>query len=107
MSKPPNPFLGATRNEGEEEQPITEIELDHGISAGIILRSMGTGLIPIYEEHAARLERGIDLQTWAQMDVTEKALLVAVRRVRIAERNLQSEAEIAKSEREMKRAKRA
>lgn len=106
MSKPPNPFLGATRSDGEDELPITEIELDHGVSAGIHLRSMGAGLIPIYEEHTARLERGIDLQEWAAMNVTEKALIVAVRRIRIAERNLQSEAEIAKSERDAKRGNR-
>lgn len=82
---------------------MTEIDLEHGISAGITLRSAAAGLVPIYEEHAARLESGISVADWMEMDETEKALVVAARRIQIATKNLQAEAEIQHSEREIKR----
>ena len=78
---------------------ITGIPLEHGVNAGIRLRSMGADLIPLYEEHEARLERGIPLDAWGAMSVDEQALLVATRRIRLAISNLQSEAEIEASER--------
>jgi len=83
--------------------PVTKIELEHGVSAGVTLRSPAYGLVPIYEEHEARLERGIGVQAWMDMDETEKALIVAARRIRIAIANLQAEAEIKRSEQEAKR----
>lgn len=69
------------------------------MSAGIRLRSLGIGMIPLYEEHEARLERNIDLGQWERMEVDEKAFIVAMRRVRIAISNLQTEAEIRNAER--------
>lgn len=58
------------------------------------MESLAPGLIPIYEENVARLERGIDLETWTKMTVDEKAMIIAIRRTTIAMNNLQSEAEI-------------
>lgn len=92
-----------TKQVGEREVPVTEIELDYGISAGIHLQSIGTDMVPLQEEHDARLERGIDLNTWCGMDVLEKALIVAHRRNRIAIQNLHTEAEIRKAERDAKK----
>jgi hypothetical protein len=44
------------------------------------------------------MERNIGLKDWAEMDVTEKALFIAVRRLGMAMKNLQSEAEIQSAE---------
>lgn len=90
-----------TKRQGNEELPVTAIELEYGISAGIHLASIGGAeMVPIQEEHEARLERGIGLAEWSSMDLFEKALVIAVRRNRIAMQNIQTEAEIAKSKRE-------
>lgn len=83
-----------TKTNGYEERSVVRAELEYGVSAGIRLRSLSQGLVPIFEEHQARLERGIDLDTWGRMDCTEKALIIAVRRVHVAMQNQQSEAEI-------------
>lgn len=87
-----------TKNLGEIDVSITKIELNHGISTGIWLGSLFGGIIPVYEEHLARLERGIKLNEWSEMDVDEKAMIVAIRRLNRSMENLQAEAEIAKSE---------
>jgi hypothetical protein len=60
-------------------------------------------MITVYEEHAARLERGIGLEAWGTMEEMEKALIVASRRVSIAMRNLQEEAQIDEANRNAKR----
>lgn len=91
---PPNNFLGVTRNKSGIDIPATKIELEHGISSNLWMESLAPGLIPIYEENVARLERGIDLETWTKMTVDEKAMIIAIRRTTIAMNNLQSEAEI-------------
>jgi len=67
------------------------------------LRSFGSGLVPLYEENEARLERGIELEPWGEMEEMEKALIVAARRIRIAIKNLQEEAQIKESERKMRK----
>jgi len=91
---PPNNFLGVIRNNGDITVPATKVELEHGISSNLWMESLAPGLIPIYEEHVARLERGIGLTEWDKMSMEEKAMIVAVRRTTIAMSNLQSEAEI-------------
>ena len=75
------------------------------MSAGVRLRSYGAGMVPLYEEHTARLEHKIGLEEWSDMPEMERALIVASRRVRIAIHNLQEEAQIRQSEREAKRKK--
>lgn len=96
-SRPPSSFLGTSKSYGDFDIPVTKVELEHGISSGVFLTSLANGLVPVYEEHLARLERGIDLDTWAEMKVDEKALVIAVRRVTLAMNNLQAEAEIRKA----------
>lgn len=78
------------------------MELDNGVSAGVNLRLLGNGLVPVYEEHDARIRAGISLERWGEMTETEKALIIADTRVRQAMKNLQTEAEIKKMEREAK-----
>ena len=95
---PPNPFLGVTKSNGEIDVPATRVELEHGISSNLRLSSMAEGMVPIYEEQLTRLERGIDLDAWAGMNVDEKAMIVAVRRTTMAMKNLQAEAEIKQAE---------
>jgi len=58
------------------------------------MRSLAPGLIPIYEEHTTRIERGIGLKDWGNMPGDEKAMLVALRRTAMAMKNLQAEAEL-------------
>lgn len=102
---PPRSFLSVTKRIGEIEVPVTQIELEHGVKAGIHLRVLTEGLVPLHEEHEARLERGIRLADWETMEYMEKALIVAHRRIRNAVQNLQSEAEIKAMERKSRRKK--
>ena len=103
MPKPPRSFLSVTKKIGDVEVSVTQIELQHGVSAGIHLRSLSEGMVPLHEEHEARLERGILLKQWEEMEYLEKALIVAQRRIRIAVHNLQTEAEINEMERKSRR----
>lgn len=85
---------------------VTDIELDHALSTGIRWAGYGDEIVAFQEEQEARLERGIDLETWGRMATMEKALLVAVRRNQAAIQNIRNEAEIQESEKNMRRAKR-
>lgn len=82
--------------------PVTEVELEYGINSGIRLKGVAASMVPIHEEHEARLERGINLETWMAMSMSEKALIVAVRRNRIAIQNIQSDTEVRHTKREMR-----
>lgn len=95
-----------TKRIGDDEIPITQVELDHGISSGVHVRGLGNELVPIQEEHEARLERGIGLDDWSRLPLIEKALIIAVRRNKIAMQNIQAEVEISKSERQLKQGSR-
>ena len=94
-----------TKKIGELEVSVTQIELENGISAGIHWRALTEDMVPAHEEHEARLERGLRLREWEEMHYTEKALIIAARRIRMAVRNLQSEAEGREMERRAKRKK--
>ena len=54
-------------------------------------------MVPIFEEQLARLEKGYKLQEWFELDPMERAMVIAVRRVDIATKNQQTEAEIKKA----------
>lgn len=82
---------------------MTEVELDHAVYSGVRLTATGEDLVSVQEEQEARLERSISVDDWMQMDMYEKALLIAVRRNQRSIANIQAEAEIAKSAREAKR----
>lgn len=97
---PPKSFLGVTKKIGEDDILVTHVELKNGISAGIYLRGLGSGIVTLQEEHTCRLENKISLTAWADMPEMEKALAIAQRRNSIAMRNLQTEAEIEKAKRD-------
>lgn len=103
MSKPPRPFLGATKQIGELAVNVTEIELKYGVSAGISLRSLGEDFIPFFEEHEARAERGYEIDDWYRLTPMERALVVAQHKIGIAMKNLQADAEIERSRREVEK----
>lgn len=63
--------------------------------------SIGPGMVPVFEEHSARLERNYRIEEWYAMDPLERAMIVAVRRIDIAAKNHQTEAEIQESKRNM------
>jgi hypothetical protein len=67
------------------------------------LRKLGLDLVPIFEEQTARLGRGISLDDWGRMTETEKALIIAQRRIVTQMKNLQTEAEIRKAKQESKK----
>jgi predicted GTPase len=67
------------------------------------LQTIGIDMVPLQEEHEARLERNIRLADWGAMDVMEKALIIASRRIQTAIRNLNTEAEIKQAERTARR----
>jgi hypothetical protein len=54
------------------------------VSAGITLGITIPGLVPFFEEHDARLNAGYTLPAWQRMTATEKALEVAMYRLRHA-----------------------
>ena len=88
-----------TKQVGEVDESLTRIELDNGISAGIRLGSLGADMVPMFEEHSARLERNISIRDWYAMEPMERAMVVAIRRLDNAIKNHQEEAEIKAAKR--------
>lgn len=103
QSKPRKHFLQVNKCIGEIDYPVTKINLEHGVNSGVTLAPLVNGLVPIYEEHIARLDRGIGLNAWGEMSVEEKAMIIAMRRVTISMQNLQNEAEIKAADRQRKK----
>ena len=87
---------------GEETRNVTGVELEHGISAGIHLRSLGKGMVSVFEEQDVRIENRMSLTEWDELPYMERVILVAMARTKRAMSNLQSEAEIRDSERKSK-----
>lgn len=92
-----------TIDSGEETRNVTEVELDHGISAGIRLRSLGKGMISVFEEQDVRIDNKMSLAEWDELPYMERVILVAMTRIKRAMSNLQSEAEIRDSERKARK----
>lgn len=99
----PSPFLGVSKHYADASVPVTQVELDNSVSPNVEVRAIGLGMVPIYEEHTVRLESGYKLNEWTALDVMEKALLVAVRRSRIALENIQADEQIKHAKRNAKR----
>jgi hypothetical protein len=91
-----------TKAAGDVQENITRIELDNGVNAGIYWRNLGEGMVPIFEEHLARLERGLSLGDWWKLESMERALIIAVRRIENAAKNHQTEAEVRAAKRKGK-----
>lgn len=103
MSRRRKRFLGVTRRQGEIDLPVTAIELEYAVYSGAKLKILAEGMVPVFEEHEARVERGLSLEAWGTMPLYEKAMIIAIRRTNIALQNLQNEAEIRDAERKAKR----
>jgi len=82
-----------TIKQDELTRNVTEVELEHGISAGIGLRSFGNGMIPVFEEHDVRIENRMNLAEWDELPYMERVIIIAVSRTKRAMSNLQAEAE--------------
>lgn len=103
MSRRQRRFLGVTRRQGEIDLPVTAIELEHAVYSGAKLKILAEGMVPVFEEQEARVERGLSLETWGSMPLYEKALIIAIRRTNISLQNLQNEAEIRDAERKARK----
>ena len=88
-----------TIKQDEVTRNVTEVELEHGISAGIGLRSLGKGMIPVFEEQDVRIENKMNLTEWDELPYMERVIIIAVSRTKRAVSNLQAEAELRNSER--------
>jgi len=91
---------------GERVTNVTEVELDHGVNAGISFNIYGLNLIPVYEEQQTRVENRFTLAEWDALPYLDKVLSVAMRRIRLSIKNVQAEAELSESERKSKNIKR-
>ena len=88
-----------TVKQDELTRSVTEIELDHGVSAGIGLRSFGNGMIPVFEVQNVRVQNKLSLSEWDEIPYMEQVILVAINRINRAISNLQAEAELRNAER--------
>lgn len=95
-----------TKNVGYLWEDIAHVELERSVSAGIKWGTLGTDMVPLFEEHIARMERNITLSQWFTMEPLERALIIATRRIDIAVKNHQTEAEIKNAERKANMRKR-
>lgn len=74
---------------------IINIPADTGASAGIRVRSLGSGLVPVYEEHFTRRFCNYNLDEWKDLGWETKAFEVAMSRIDNAVQTHQAEAEVA------------
>ena len=89
-------FLRVTKSIGYTDADVTRIELNNTVSAGIRWGSLGNDMVPMFEEQYERITRRYTLEQWAELDPLEKAMMIAVRRIENAMKNLQAEAEAKK-----------
>ena len=87
-------FLRVTKQVGYVPENVTHVELENATSAGVRWGSLASDMVPLFEEHLARLEKNYKMDEWYKIDRMERAMVVAVRRVDIATKNHQTEAEI-------------
>jgi len=88
-----------TINQDEITRNVTEVELEHGVSAGIGLRSLVKGMIPVFEEQDVRIDNRMSLAEWDDLPYMERVIIVALTRTKRAMSNLQTEAEMHESDR--------
>ena len=88
-------FLGVIKRIGLVDESITSVEVENQVSAGIKWRSLGPDMVPIFEEHSARLERGYTLTAWYALEPMERAIVIAQRRLENASKNLHNDAQTA------------
>lgn len=106
MCRPPNPFLMVTKRVDELNEPVTRVELNEAINAGIMWGRIGNDMVPIFEEHSTRIERGRSVEEWYALPRMERAMMIAVRRINVSMQNLNAEAEIEAARRKSSSARR-
>ena len=94
MFNPQRRFLNVSKKIGYVSQSITKIELKHSVHTGISWGCIGEGMVPIFEEWSVRLERGKSLEEWNAIDPLERAVIIAMRRIDIAAKNIHTASEI-------------
>jgi len=92
-----------TKPVGEVNERITRVEVERRVNAGISWRSLGEGMVPIFEEHSARVKRGYSLDAWYALDRMERAMVIAEIRIDGAMKNHYSEAEAKQARRDSKK----
>lgn len=92
-----------TKQSGYLRESVTRFESENSVSAGVTWGSLGADMIPLFEEHTTRLERNYTIEQWYGLPRMERAMAVAMRRIDIASKNLQSDAEIRKAKSDAKR----
>jgi hypothetical protein len=70
---------------------VTDIEIDNGPSAGVRLRVIGKGMVPVFEEQDVRLESRFSLEEWENLPYMERVIMVALRRIKSAIEAIQAE----------------
>lgn len=60
-------------------------------------------MVAVFEEQDARIGNKMSLTEWDELPYMERVILVAMMRVKRAMRNIQSEAEMAESERKARK----
>jgi hypothetical protein len=88
---------------GISRDSVTKAQLDNGPATGLQWGALGAGMIPVFEEQAARLERNLTLEQWGALDPMERALLIAQRRIDAAIRAVQDEAAARQVKRKAKK----
>lgn len=92
-----------TKKVGEVDEPITHVELEERVNAGIQWKSIGSDMVPIFEEHSVRVERGHTLESWYALQPMERAIMVAQKRIENSMKNHYSEAEANKMRNDAKK----
>ena len=75
-------------------EDLINIPITSGISAGIRIKTLISGLVPVYEEHAARKAEGYKMEEWYALDPFDRAFAVAMFRTKNSIEAHQNEAEI-------------
>ena len=94
-----------TKQIGEVDVSVTNIELTEGVSAGIRWRRLDPEFVPLFEEHHTREELRISVDDWYRLDPMERALKIAIKRIETAMKNIQAEAEIKKAKADAEKAR--
>lgn len=72
-----------TKRVGYVDHIVTRVDPEETVHTGVQMHSFQY-LVPFYEEHAVRQGLGYTLDQWLALDHMERAIEVAVRRIRIA-----------------------
>lgn len=87
-------FLRVTKSIGYTDANVTKVEVETSVNTGIRWGTISNDYVPFFEEQISRLERGYSVSAWLDLEPLERAMVIAVRRIDNAMKNIQAEAEI-------------